>query len=237
MMKNVRSRNLSSSLTSNKNLKTMLGEEEEILEQDEIEEEAELDLDDDKDAAADYDDDNESELEETDTDEDELDLDDADDEVDSEADGAEDDEIDGDAEDNEADESGDDDWDAEEDDLLILKFNKRKPKLSEGEYMARVGRITAEKKKGQDGEPWVKVTLPFEVKNASGVVTVPFRASMSLSPKGRLYPIVKGILGRTPEEGLNMRELQGKRVKVEIGHYVDDHGSVWEEVISVKKVG
>ena len=232
MMNNVKRRNVSSSLTSGKDLKAMFGEEEEILEEDELEEEAELDLD--NNDADDYDDDNDSEMEDTDTDEDELDLDDSDDDVDSNA--GNDDEIDSD-DDAEVEQSGDDEWDAEEDDLLILKFNKRKPKLSEGEYMARFGSITAERQKGTNDETWVKVTLPFEVKNANDTVTVPFRASMNLSPKGRLYPIVKGILGRAPEEGLNMRELQGKRVKVEIGHYIDDHGSVWEEVKSIKKVG
>lgn len=231
MMNNVKRRNMSNSLTSSKSLNVMLGEEEEILEEDDIEEGTENDLDDND--ADEYDDDNDSEIEDAGTNEDELGLDDSGDEVDSDADG--DDEFDS-ADDAEVEESSDDDWDAEEDDLLTLKHNKRKPKLSEDEYMARIGKITAEKKKGDDGEPWVKVTLPFEVKTASGVVTVPFRASMSLSPKGRLYPIVKGILGSAPEEGLNLRELQGKQVKVKIGHYVDDRGSVWEEVKSVRRV-
>ena len=233
MMNNVKRRNLSSSLTSSKDLKAMLGEEEEILEESEIEEEEELDLDD-EDDADDYDSDNDSEMEDADTDEDELELDDSDDELDNDAGSDDDIDSDGDAEEER---SSEDEWDAEEDDLLILKHNKRKAKLNEDEYKARIGKITAERKKGDDGEPWVKVTLPFEVKTASGVVTVPFRASMSLSPKGRLYPIVKGILGRAPEEGLNLRELQGKQVKVKIGHYVDDRGSVWEEVKSVRRVG
>ena len=138
MMNNVKKRILVSSLISNKNLKAMLGEEDEVLEEDGIEE-TDIDLDD-VDDADDYDD---SELEDADTDEDELDLDDSDDEVDNE-DGSED-EIDSDDDDVEVVQSDDNDWDTEEDDLLILKFNKRKPKLSEGEYMARIGSITAER--------------------------------------------------------------------------------------------
>ena len=229
MMNNVKRRNVSSSLTSGKDLKAMFGEEEEILEEDELEE-AELDLDDND--ADDYDDDNDSEMEDADTDEDELDLDDSDDDVDSNA--GSDDEIDS-NDDAEVEQSGDDEWDAEEDDLLVLKFSKRKARLSKDWHTARVGKPSAERQKGKDGETWVRVTIPFEVKKGDDKVTVPFRASRNLSPKGRLYPIVEGILGREPWEGLDLRKLEGKRVKIEIDHSVDERGNVWEEVIAIEK--
>ena len=229
MMNNLKRRNLSSSLTSSKGLRAMLGEEEEILEEEEIEEESDLDLED-EDDTDDSDDDNDTETE--DIDEDELDLDDSDDEIDSDA--GSDDEVDGD-DDAEEEQPSDDDWDAEEDDLLVLKFSKRKARLTKDWHQACVGKPSADRQKGKDGDTWVRVTIPFEVKKGNDTVTVFFRASRNLSPKGKLYPIVEGILGREPWEGLDLRKLEGKRVKIEIDHSVDERGNVWEEVIAVER--
>jgi len=210
MMKTLKNRNISSSLASNKTLKAMLGEEE-----DNIDQETDFDMDGDT-----YDGDDAKTEATIDTTKEDFDLGDSADEVYSEG------------------ESDDgDDWEAEEDDLLILKVIKHKPKLSKGEYLARVGTVAAEKMRGKDGSNWVKVTLPFEIKTPDGVVTVPFIASMSLSPKSRFYPVIKGILGHEPEAGLSLRELQGTQVKVQIDHHIDDQGSVWEEVKRVKRVG
>jgi len=50
-----------------------------------------------------------------------------------------------------------------------------------------------------------------------------------------LYPIIEGILGREPGERLDVRKLEGKRVKIKIDHSVDARGNVWEEVIAVER--
>ena len=224
MINNVKRRNLSSSLTSSQDLKAMLGEEEEILE--EVIEEEDVDLDDEDDAPDD--DDNDSDME--DVDNDEIDLEESDDEVDSDADREEEWDTDVAVE-----QSSEEEWDAEEDDLLVLKFTKRKARLPKDWYLARVGKPSAEKQKGDDGEIWVRVTIPFEIKKGKDTVTIPFRASRNLNPKGRLYPIVEGILGREPWEGLDLRKLEGKRVKIEIDHSTDERGNVWEAVIAVER--
>lgn len=204
MLKNLKNKNLSANLASNKALQAMLGEEEEAFEQ---ETSAALTEDD---AEADDADDFGDEFEEEDT------PDAADNEFESDA--------------------GDDEWESEEDDLLVLKVNKREARLSKGEYPARIGTVAAEKMSGKNGSSWVKVTLPFEIKTTDGIVIVPFIASKSLSPKGRFYPVIKGILGHEPQAGINLRELKGIQVRVQIDHRVDDQGSVWEEVKRVKRV-
>lgn len=208
MLKNLKNKNLSANLASNKALQAMLGEEEEAFEQ-----ETNFGL------TADTYGDN-AETDNADTFGDEFEAADTPDAADNEFESG----------------TGEDDWESEEDDLLVLRVIKREARLSKGEYPARIGTVAAEKMSGKDGSNWVKVTLPFEIRTTSGMVTVPFIASMSLSPKGRFYPVIKGILGHEPQVGINLRELQGVQVMVQIDHRVDDQGSVWEEVKRVKRV-
>lgn len=67
-------------------------------------------------------------------------------------------------------------------------------------------------------------------------IAVCFRASKSLRPDGRMYPIVKGILGVEPESGFDFKRLEGKVVKVVLEHEADKYGDIWENVVSVKRV-
>lgn len=135
----------------------------------------------------------------------------------------------------ESEESSNDDWEVEEDDLLILKSDKHKAKLSKDWYYAQVGEPIAEKQDGEDGKTWVRVTIPFLIKCHNETITVLFRASRNLNPKGRLFPVVAAIMGREPWEGLDLRKLEGKQVRVLIDYYTDAKGNVWEEVVEAEQ--
>lgn len=124
-----------------------------------------------------------------------------------------------------------------DDNLMIMGEVKREPRLEVDDYPSTVGRgINAKREPIGMYGPWVKITIPFNVKDPKNdeIVTVNFIANKSIDPKSRLYSILKGILGRTPEAGLNLRELEGKRVMVSIEHRVDENGNVWENVSSVR---
>lgn len=125
----------------------------------------------------------------------------------------------------------------DDDDLLTLKESLREAKLDEDDYLATVGMPTAEKEEGKFG-PWVKITLPFIIKSpeTGEMVTVPFVANRSMDPKSRLYPILKGILGAAPSSGINLKSVEGKRVKVSIEHRTDEKGNVWENVIAARQI-
>mgnify|MGYP003590147886 FL=1 len=225
MVKTVNRNNLSDNLNSGKALKAMLGETEDLFDQDKVESEAVDDM-----AEVDNEADTDMKKEELDT------RFEADDE------NANDDDEDVIYEDDderqvaEPQEPAADTWDTEEEDLLILKVFKRTPKLPKGVYPALIGPITAKKEIGDNGKPWTKVTISFEVKSAAGIVTVPFIAGMSFNPAGRFYPIIKGVLGAEPKEGLDLRKLQGRQVKVTIDHRVDERGNTWEEIKSAKRI-
>lgn len=227
MIRNLRNRNLPSS----NRLKEMFGEDE--FEEKELDAEAE-----DTELEDDYDDDDSSDDIESEQDnedeEDEIDLD-SDDKLEEDELLEEDAPATNKTEKSIGDGSNNSVWDEEEDDLFILKFNKRKARLQKDWYQARVGKPIVERQEGKDGEPWVRVTIPFQVKKGNDTVAVFFRASSSLHPKSRLYPIIEGILGREPGERLDVRKLEGKRVKIKIDHSVDARGNVWEEVIAVER--
>ncbi|WP_016993639.1 hypothetical protein [Lysinibacillus boronitolerans] len=141
----------------------------------------------------------------------------------------------------EADDEDDDDFvveeSDEEDDLFTLKESLRQAKLDEDDYLATIGKPTAEKEEGKFG-PWVKITLPFIIKNpeTGEKVTVPFVANRSMDSKSRLYPILKGIIGAAPTSGFNLKSVEGKRVKASIEHRTDEKGNVWENVIAVRQI-
>lgn len=136
------------------------------------------------------------------------------------------------AEENEQELRGDEDAN-----LYIWNEPIRGPRLPEGEYQAKVGRISAERMQGAYGE-WIKITIPFIIFSEEILdnIAVCFRASKSLRPDGRMYPIVKGILGTEPESGFDFKRLEGKVVKVVLEHQADKYGDIWENVVSVKKV-
>ncbi|SMB82674.1 hypothetical protein SAMN00017405_0953 [Desulfonispora thiosulfatigenes DSM 11270] len=161
------------------------------------------------------------EYDENELDEEELDLD---------ADTFDESDEDDDDDDFEVDESDEDD-----DDLFTLKESLRQPKLDETDYLGTVGKPKAEKEEGKYG-PWVKITLPFIIKNpeTGEKVTVPFVANRSMDPRSRLYSILKGILGAAPTSGFNLKGVEGKKVRVSIEHRTDEKGNVWENVIVVR---
>lgn len=125
----------------------------------------------------------------------------------------------------------------DDDDLFTLKESLREAKLEEDDYLATVGKPVAEKEEGKYG-PWVKITLPFIIKNpeTGEKVTVPFVANRSMDPKSRMYPILKGIIGAAPTSGFNLKSVEGKRVKVSIKHRIDEKGNVWENIIAARQI-
>ena len=128
------------------------------------------------------------------------------------------------------------DTEDDDDDLTFTELPKRKAQLAKGIYEGQVGNVIGEKQTGENGNSWMRVTIYFYIKKPGGKeITVAFWASKSLSPMGRLYPIVEGIIGKPPQIGFNLKTLEGKCVKVQVGHYEDKHGNIWEEVIAIKK--
>lgn len=151
-------------------------------------------------------------------------LDDDDDDVDNEENPFEDD-------------SNDDEYEDDEEDLFAMVKPKRISKLPEDEYLSIVGEVKAEKMpNGKFGKPWVRVTIPFDIKHpkTKETITVPFFANKSTGKNSRLYPIIKGILGHVPDEEYSLKDLIGKKVRVEIEHNQDDEGNVWENVVLVR---
>ncbi len=109
--------------------------------------------------------------------------------------------------------------------------------MDEGDYPAKIGKLSAKKMMGVY-EPWVRVTIPFNIKNRNSGknVTVNFMASCSLNVNSRLFPIVKGILGKVPKGDFKLRQLEGKKVTVSIKHWEDKKGNVWENVVAVRQL-
>lgn len=121
-------------------------------------------------------------------------------------------------------------------DLLVVNEIIRKAELDEGDIPATVIDVQAEMvEEGQYG-PWVKATIVFETKDQynNSSAEVKFVANRSLNPKSRLFPIVKGIMGKTPEPNFDLRNLLNKRVMITIKHNQDEIGNVWENVVSVR---
>jgi hypothetical protein len=125
--------------------------------------------------------------------------------------------------------------DKENDDLFIATYETRKSNFAKGEYSSQVGKLNAERVQGDCGI-WIKVTIPFLIRNprTTKLETVNFTASKNLDPKKRLHPIVCGILGTDPGFNFDLRRLEGKKVKVRIGHHYDGNGNEWEEIVHVR---
>ncbi|MGG3887331.1 hypothetical protein [Brevibacillus panacihumi] len=167
----------------------------------------------------------------------------ADEEYDVEADETdEEDEAEESEDEQEDDYSEDDDENYEEtegddEDLLTVKKLLRKPKLDEDDYVAKVGPPKAKKMATGEFGPWVKITIPFLIKHPDTKegVTVEFSANRSIDSKSRLYPVLKGILGTELSNEIDLRDLEGRKVKVSIEHRKDEEGNVWENIVSVRK--
>lgn len=142
-------------------------------------------------------------------------------------------------ENNDEDPFEDDNIDDDDEDLFAMVKPKRKAKLPENVYSAQVGDVNAEKMdRGKFGKPWIRVTIPFNIKHpkTGEIVTVPFFANKSTGKNSRLYPIIKGILGRVPDEEYSLKHLIGKKVQVVIEHNEDDDGNIWENIVLVRPV-
>jgi len=109
----------------------------------------------------------------------------------------------------------------------------REPALKEGTYSAIVEDVKAKNQQGDYGN-YILLSIFFKVKGPDKArVTVPVRAGMSMNPESRLYRIVKGILGRNPLPGTDLRQLKGLRVRVVIEHQEDARGNVWEDIVEI----
>lgn len=122
-------------------------------------------------------------------------------------------------------------------DLLTVHYKKREAQLDEGVYTAIVGEVIATRVEGPYGK-YIRVMIPFRVTNpdTGKAVTARFVGNRSLDPAGRLYQIIKGILGTPPPDYFDLREITGKKVKVTIEHRIDDRGNVWENVTGARKI-
>jgi len=129
------------------------------------------------------------------------------------------------------------DLDETDHDLFTVHYKKREAQLDEGVYTAIVGEVSATSVEGPYGK-YIRVIIPFHVTNpdTGKTVTARFVGNRSFDPAGRLYPIIKGILGATPPESFDLREITGKKVKVTIEHRTDDHGNVWENITGARKI-
>lgn len=126
----------------------------------------------------------------------------------------------------------------EDEDLYTAKKEKIVPKLKEGDYLAMLTDVIAERRlSGKFGKPWVNIGLKFKIKNpdTGEYVEISFNANKSLSTKSRLYPIVKGLLGEEPGDDLNLKELKGKKAWVSIKHTTDTEGNIWANIVTVRK--
>lgn len=128
--------------------------------------------------------------------------------------------------------------DEDDEDLFRVNMPKRKAKLDEDDYESIIGKIKVEKVKDGKYGPWVRVTIPFKINNpeTGEIITVHFVANKSMGEKSRLLPVIKGALGRVPDEGFSLKQLEGKKVRASIEHSIDDKGNVWENVVSVRKI-
>lgn len=186
----------------------------------------------------------ELEEEEEDMPEDDEETDDGEEEEEEDASEEDDtDEVDAEEEDGEDDTDEEEEEDASEEDddkdLFVCKAKTHEPELDIGKYPSTVGKVTAEKKnESKYNNPWVLVKIPFNIEHpeTGKKVTVTFSASKNLSPDGRLYPIVRGILGREPQDNFDIRTLEGMQALVTIEHRTDDSGNIWENVVEARKM-
>ncbi|SET51616.1 hypothetical protein SAMN05660297_02630 [Natronincola peptidivorans] len=145
-------------------------------------------------------------------------------------------------EDDKEDDDGNDDYDEDKDDdledLFILGNSKRRAILDEGNYIAKIGKITAESQATGLYGPWTKITVPFKINNPKDdkVITVNFVASSHLSPTSKLFILLEEVLGKSPSGQIDIREIEGKKVKVNIEHNLDKLGNEWEAIAEVRRI-
>lgn len=106
----------------------------------------------------------------------------------------------------------------------------RGPQIPEGIYYATVGKVSRDLK-SNGNICWDRVMIPFKIVGYD--TTVRFYAEDNISPSSRLYPIVAGILGKTPKGKLESMSLYGKKVRILIKHNIDEYGNTWENVVKV----
>jgi hypothetical protein len=121
-----------------------------------------------------------------------------------------------------------------DDSLYIAQRELRTAKLAEDHYLSTVSDVLAEKMPpGNFSTPWVRITIYFKIciDQSDNYVLARFISSNNLSSKGRMYPIVKGILGSEPGIDFNFKDLIGRRANVTIKHRTDEDGNVWDNVV------
>ena len=121
----------------------------------------------------------------------------------------------------------------EEDDLIFHPL-RRQAVLPVGKYHAVIKDITAESREGIYGS-FVSIRIKFEVCYDGKQVVINFLTHKDLKPSGKLFKMIRMILGEVPSDGFNLRTLKGKEVVVEVGHRLDANGDTWEDVLSAEK--
>ena len=121
----------------------------------------------------------------------------------------------------------------EEDDLIFHPL-RRQAVLPVGKYHAVIKDITAESREGMYGT-FKSIRIRFQIFHDERQVVVNFLAQKDLKPSGKLFKMLKMILGEAPSDGFNLRDLKGEKVVVEVGHRLDSNGDTWEEVLSAVK--
>lgn len=109
-------------------------------------------------------------------------------------------------------------------------------KLKEGDAIGEVTNVKAEEMPPRDyPKLWTRITIEFTVTDdETGEEAIArFMASNNLTPNSRMYPIVEGILGDIPDD-FNFMELVGQKAIVTIKHRIDEHGSVWDNVVATR---
>lgn len=122
----------------------------------------------------------------------------------------------------------------EEEDDLIFHPRHRQAALPAGKYHAVIKDITAESREGMYGT-FKSIRIRFRIFHDEREVVVNFLAQKDLKPSGKLFKMLKMILGEAPSDGFNLRDLKGEKVVVEVGHRLDSNGDTWEEVLSAVK--
>lgn len=123
--------------------------------------------------------------------------------------------------------------------LFILEEPKREVLIDAGRYTAKVGEISVTRRVAANDSTWFRVKIPFHISDPdTGMLlkTVDFYASKSMDENGRLYPIIKGILGKEPDIGMSLKVLENRKVRVRIEHDEFLSGVTREQIVSVKAV-
>jgi len=119
-------------------------------------------------------------------------------------------------------------------DLLMFQPLRRKAALPDGKYHAVIKEITAESREGVYGK-FVSIRIKFEICYEEKRIVINLLTHKDSKPTGKLFKVIKMVLGEVPSNGFDLRNLKGKEVWVEVGHRVDENGNTWEEVLSAEK--